>query len=66
MKKGILVLAFISIFLSVAAQRQINFDFDWKFILQDSPIFAEPGYADQQWEDVQLPHDWNIRMKFDK
>ena len=52
--------------LPVKAQRQTDFDFDWKFIINDNPAFAEPGYDDKQWEDVQLPHDWNIKMKFDR
>ena len=66
MKKVILSLALLSVFLPVEAQKQINFDFDWKFIIEDNAAFAESGYADKQWEDVQLPHDWNIKMKFDR
>ena len=65
MKKLVILLLFLP-FLSVNAQRQICFDFDWKFIMEDSPAFAEAGYADQQWEDVQLPHDWNIKMEFER
>ena len=59
------------------AMRQLrNFDFDWKFIQSDDPTFsqdslhgvafAQPGMDDAAWQDVQLPHDWNIRMKFDR
>ena len=66
MKRAILMLALAMVFLSAAAQRKINFDFDWKFIRNDNVAFAEPDYTDSQWEDVQLPHDWNIRMKFDE
>ncbi len=66
MKKIILLLALVLLFLPVEAQRRINFDFDWKFVMDDNQKFAELGYTDQQWEGVQLPHDWNIKMKFDK
>ena len=55
-----------TVIFSVEAQRNINFDFDWKFIMEDSKSFAEPGYVDKHWEDVQLPHDWNIKMQFDR
>jgi len=58
------MLTFVVIFLSVTAQRKINFDFDWKFVVNDSAAFSKPDYADSQWENVQLPHDWNIKMKF--
>ena len=62
----IVSLVLFTSFTSVEAQRGINFDFDWKFIMEDNPAFAEPSHADRQWEDVQLPHDWNIKMKFDR
>ena len=65
MKRALLLLTFVMIFLSAAAQRKTNFDFDWKFIRDDSTKFADPDYTDSQWDDVQLPHDWNIKMKFD-
>ena len=66
MKRTILLLIFVTGALSVFAQRRINFDFDWKFIRNDSLKFADPSYSDAQWEDIQLPHDWNIKMNFDK
>ena len=46
-------------------REKTNFDFDWKFIIGDDPQYSEPNYTDKQWEDIQLPHDWNIGMKFD-
>ena len=65
MKKLILLLSLLTVYFYVDAQRLIDFDFDWKFIMEDNRSFTEPGYADRQWEDVQLPHDWNIKMTFD-
>ena len=65
--KNLTIFLFIGLSVfSLKAQRQVNFDFDWKFIINDNPAFAEPNYKDQQWDDVQLPHDWNIKMKFDR
>ena len=51
----------------VQAQRsKTNFDFDWKFSLnQDAPANAEKNFDDRQWQDVQLPHDWCISQEFD-
>lgn len=43
-----------------------NFDFDWKFSLTDNPEYIAIGYYDANWEQVQLPHDWNIKQKTDK
>ena len=43
-----------------------NFDFDWKFILNDSTEASAPVYDDSKWEDVQLPHDWSIGLSFNE
>ncbi len=66
MKRTILSFMLSAAFLPVVAQRNINFDFDWRFIMEDNQTFAEPTYVDQQWEEVQLPHDWNIKLGFDR
>ena len=66
MKRVIIEVMLATVFLSVSAQRRMNFDFDWKFMMEDSVQFADREYPDFQWDDVQLPHDWNIRMKFDQ
>jgi len=55
---------------NVFAQKQVrikkSFDFDWKFSLSDDPKYIEQNYTDTNWENVQLPHDWNISMEFDR
>lgn len=52
------------------AQKEIrikkNFDFDWKFKLGDIKEASSPNFDDAQWEDVQLPHDWSIKLPLDK
>ncbi|NDV81612.1 sugar-binding domain-containing protein [Bacteroides sp. 51] len=56
--------------LSVSAQKQIrvkeDFDFDWKFSKSDNKDYAQSDYPDAQWEDIQLPHDWNRYDEFDR
>lgn len=43
-----------------------NFDFDWKFTISDHPQYADKNYTDNQWNEVCLPHDWNITMPFER
>lgn len=47
-------------------RQRLNFDFDWKFTLSDAAEYADPAYDDRTWDDVQLPHDWNIAQEFDE
>lgn len=42
-----------------------NFDFDWKFKLEDNSNAMKMAFDDSKWDDVQLPHDWSIGLKFD-
>lgn len=69
MKKILFVLLLFFSVATVFAQQQLrmreNFDFDWKFSLSDDIEYANPDYADALWEDIQLPHDWNIKQMFD-
>ena len=47
-------------------REKVNFDFDWKFILNDDDRrHADPQAADNDWQTVQLPHDWSISQEFD-
>ncbi len=43
-----------------------NFDFDWKFILNDSIEANADMYNEAKWEPVQLPHDWSILLPLDR
>ena len=69
MKKILSILLLSFSVTTVFAQYQLrlreNFDFDWKFSLSDDIEYANLDYADALWEDVQLPHDWNIKQMFD-
>ncbi len=69
MIKAVLVLSFLALCVQSFAARspriRENFDFDWKFTLNnDNPAFAQPSTDDSAWEDVQIPHDWNIKENF--
>ena len=61
-KLTVLCLIFLSL-LSVEAQRDINFDFDWKFNLGDIENGFAVKFNDSQWRDVHLPHDFSIEQK---
>ena len=48
-----------------AVRAKLNFDFDWMFILADDTSFSAEAYKEDEWEAIRLPHDWNVKMKFD-
>lgn len=62
----LLLFCIANVFAQKQARVKESFDFDWKFTRSDNPGYAEQRYNDMQWEDVQLPHDWNITMEFDR
>lgn len=70
-RKRVLFTAFLSglglLLAGAAPAREVeSLDERWQFI-QDDPNGAEqPGYDDQQWRQVNLPHDWAIAGSFDK
>ncbi len=64
------LLVFSILFLSTAdaqnAQRETDFNFDWKFALQKDT--TKPKFIplkDKEWRTVRLPHDWSVEMSFD-
>lgn len=69
MKKTLLACLFLLPAMSLFAQSNLrleeNFDFDWKFSLSDHPHYAEKTCPDTDWEAIQLPHDWSIKLNFD-
>jgi len=42
------------------SQREIPFDDNWKFSLQDAKSAETPSFNDKTWRDIDLPHDWSI------
>jgi len=43
-------------------QRKLDFNFGWKFCLQDSSGARLPEFNDMDWKEVILPHDWAISL----
>jgi beta-galactosidase len=70
LKKHITIFLLIAFpFLSFAKQDErirVNFDFDWKFRLEEVKEAIQPRYDDSEWEEIQLPHDWSIEKTVDK
>lgn len=44
----------------------INFNTNWKFRLGELPGFYVPGYNDNNWRALDVPHDWSVEGKFDE
>lgn len=79
MKRIFVLLAAMLVLTSIQAKDQLrekrSFDFGWKFQLGDDPsfqkdsihnvAFAANSFNDAAWQDVQIPHDWNVTMEFD-
>ncbi|THU39741.1 DUF4982 domain-containing protein [Niastella caeni] len=50
---------------SIAQSRSIiDFNNNWKFWLGDTALAKEPGYNDNNWRTLNLPHDWSIEGGF--
>jgi len=46
--------------------RNQSFDFDWKFMLGDPAEAASATFEDQDWRQLDLPHDWSIEGEIKK
>ena len=64
-------LVFMLLCLPVLANSPISFgkpekiNNDWLFIQKDVIQAQETNYNDDQWESVNLPHDWSVKGKLD-
>ncbi len=47
-------------------KREHDFNFGWKFALEDDQDAKRPEFDDSAWRDVRLPHDWSVEFPFDK
>lgn len=43
-----------------------SFDADWRFCKGDVPGAEKPDFADANWRQLNVPHDWSIDGPFDK
>lgn len=53
--------------LTESNDREINFNKDWKFFLDESETLEAEGadFDDSSWKDIQIPHDFSITQEFD-
>ncbi len=62
MKKYIIItVCLLGIFAphTILAQRlEVNFNANWKFLLQDESEAFQPGWDDSNWKKLDVPHDW--------
>ncbi|WP_077338545.1 glycoside hydrolase family 2 protein [Pseudocolwellia agarivorans] len=49
-----------------ATERNLNIDFNWKFFLGDETKAISPGFNDDGWRTLNLPHDFSIEGKYDE
>ena len=42
------------------SMRKINIDQDWLFYLGDHPLWHDLDVNNNDWEHIDLPHDWSI------
>ncbi|WP_096085761.1 glycoside hydrolase family 2 TIM barrel-domain containing protein [Agaribacterium haliotis] len=50
----------------VSAERNVDFNFNWQFSLDDSAEFSKVDFDSSHWRTLRLPHDWSIEADFDK
>jgi beta-galactosidase len=46
------------------AEREVNFNKDWKFIQDDPENAQEISFDDSQWESISIPHDYSITQEY--
>ena len=66
----IVAAVYVAIMQTVNAQNRMkeNFDFDWQFHFGDDANAMKVDFIPSgwQWEEIQLPHDWSIKLPFDR
>jgi beta-galactosidase len=51
--------------VNIENQRRLSFNEGWRFFKGDAPGAEAPKFADSQWTQLRLPHDWAIEGPFD-
>ena len=57
------ILSCCSVSTSEKIEQKQLFDNDWKFLLGDTLSAANENYDDNDWRELDLPHDWSIEGK---
>ena len=55
---------FIDLTINAQIRQVRDFDYDWKFSLGEHPGAEEPGFNDNDWRVLDVPHDWSIESEF--
>lgn len=50
----------------MAQRQEINFNEDWKFFIGDDPAYCSIAFEDENWQNVDVPHDWSTEGEFSK
>ena len=69
----IVIIGSVSLFYTtqpeeINLEREIDFNFDWKFSLVDDSASVLESYVefnDVEWRTLDLPHDWSVEHSFD-
>ncbi|MGJ8681880.1 glycoside hydrolase family 2 TIM barrel-domain containing protein [Paraglaciecola sp.] len=64
---GLAFLLFVKTSLASVTNREVDFNFDWKFTLvKDTSLPSSIPLQDAKWRDVRLPHDWSVELDFNE
>lgn len=61
---GMLLFSLVSCSNDKAPRSIDDFNFDWKFSLEDKLGAEKPDYDDSSWSNIRLPHDWSIEQSY--
>jgi len=68
-KRVVSLILFCSILITSYSQqvrKSVLLDKSWKFTKGDFPDASQPGFNDDSWQSVTVPHDWAIYGPFDE
>src|SRR5581483_1363428 len=51
--------------IAISGERRLNFNDSWRFFKGEAEGAERPDFADSQWTEIRLPHDWAIEGPFD-
>lgn len=60
------ILLTCNMFFAQQPREILLFNFDWKFIQEDNEAFSKAEYDDTAWSVLDIPHDMQINMSWDK
>ena len=52
--------------LEQEAEREVNFNEGWRFLLGNPSNANDSRFDDSDWRQLDLPHDWSIELDFDR